>query len=212
MHRLSRFITLEGIDGCGKTTQKTLLAERLRKVGVDVVETREPGGTELAEKIRSLILANEMDPAAETLLFFAARAEHVERRIKPALASGRWVVSDRFADATYAYQTGAKGFSKERTEAIEQAALMGFAPDLTILLDISPKKAAARRIERLKASGQDAVVDDKFERESEEFFAAVRDAYLERARVHASRILVVDAEGSAEHIAEEIWKKVKEWL
>lgn len=212
MQRLSRFITLEGIDGCGKTTQKTLLCERLKCAGVEVVETREPGGTELAEKIRSLILSNEMDPAAETLLFFAARAEHVERRIKPALQAGRWVVSDRFADATYAYQTGAKGFSKERTEAIENAALMGFEPDLTILLDIAPKAAAQRRIERLKARGESELVDDRFEKESEEFFCAVRGAYLERARMHPERFFIVDAQRSSDAIADEIWKRVEPWL
>lgn len=212
MQRLSRFITLEGIDGCGKTTQKTLLCARLRSRGIEVVETREPGGTELAEKIRSLILSNEMDPAAETLLFFAARAEHVERKIKPALAAGSWVVSDRFADATYAYQTGAKGFSKERTEAIEKASLMGFEPDLTILLDLSPKTAAARRMQRLKESGECELVDDKFEKESEEFFSSVRRAYLERARMHPERFIVVQAEGDAEAIADEVWRRVVQWL
>ena len=141
---LGRFITIEGIDGAGKSTQTESLLKHLADQGVSVLHTREPGGTPLAEKIRAMLLADEMAPDAETLLFFAARADHVRRVIRPTLESGRWVLSDRFTDATYAYQVGGKGFSGEKVEALENWTLGGFAPDLTLLFDIAPAVAAAR--------------------------------------------------------------------
>ena len=164
---LGRFITIEGIDGAGKSTQTESLLKHLADQGVSVLHTREPGGTPLAEKIRAMLLADDMAPDAETLLFFAARADHVRRVIRPTLESGRWVLSDRFTDATYAYQVGGKGFSGEKVEALENWTLGGFAPDLTLLFDIAPVVAAARL--RARAGDQ-----DRFERMGEAFFTRVR--------------------------------------
>ena len=153
------FITFEGIDGAGKSTQIERLAKRLEEQGESVLVTREPGGTPVGEKIRGLLLADDMTPKTETLLFFAARAEHAETKILPALASDTWVLSDRFTDATYAYQVGGKGFSGSEVEALETWTLGAFRPDGTVLFDLSPEAAAARRAAR---SGG----DDRFERES----------------------------------------------
>ena len=144
-----RFISFEGIDGAGKTTQIDGLERLIRAAGHEVVRTREPGGTPLGEKIRGLLLTDEMTPRTETLLFFAARCEHAEKVIKPALERGAWVLSDRFTDATYAYQTGGKGMKGEDVEALEAWTLAGFAPDVTVL------RAAARSV-RAKATGSNA--------------------------------------------------------
>ena len=153
---LGRFITIEGIDGAGKSTQTESLLKHLADQGVSVLHTREPGGTPLAEKIRAMLLADDMAPDAATLLFFAARADHVRRVIRPTLESGRWVLSDRFTDATYAYQVGGKGFPGEKVEALEKWTLGGFAPDLTLLFDIAPAVAAARL--RARAGDQDHIL------------------------------------------------------
>lgn len=195
------FITFEGIDGSGKSTQIQRLAKRLEEFGIKPLVTREPGGTHLGEKIRELLLSENMIPRAETLLFFAARAEHVETKIRPALESGTWVLSDRFTDATYAYQVGGKGFSGEEVEALETWTLGTFRPDGTVLFDLSPEAAAARRAAR---SGG----DDRFERESAEFFARVREAYLDRAKRLPERFLIVNAE----HSVDEIEREIAEWV
>lgn len=191
------FITFEGIDGAGKSTQIERLAKRLEEQGASVLVTREPGGTPVGEKIRGLLLADDMTPRTETLLFFAARAEHAETKILPALASDTWVLSDRFTDATYAYQVGGKGFSGSEVESLETWTLGAFRPDGTVLFDLSPEVAAARRAVR---SGG----DDRFERESAEFFARVREAYLDRAQRNPERFLIVNAESSADEIEREI--------
>lgn len=200
-----RFITIEGIDGAGKSTQTANLLKFLKDKGIDVVHTREPGGTPPGEKIREMLLSDEMGATAETLLFFAARAEHVEKVIQPALDAGRWVVSDRFTDATYAYQAGGKGFSGEKIEALEHWALGNFEPDLTILFDIAPEKAA----ERLRARAGN---EDRFERMGVDFFTRVRNAYLLRARNSPSRFLIVDAEQSPDEVARRIAQGVAQWL
>ena len=200
-----RFITIEGIDGAGKSTQTTKLLAYLAENGIDVLHTREPGGTPLAEKIRGLLLADEMAPDAETLLFFAARADHVRRVIRPALDADRWVLSDRFTDATYAYQVGGKGISGEKVEELEKWTLGDFQPDLTLLFDISPAVAAARL--RARAGDQ-----DRFERMGEDFFTRVRNAYLERAQANPGRFLVIDADRPAEEIAADIQKRISAWL
>lgn len=197
------FITFEGIDGAGKSTQIERLARRLEEHGESVLVTREPGGTPLGEKIRGLLLAEDMMPRTETLLFFAGRAEHAETKIRPALASGTWVLSDRFTDATYAYQVGGKGFSGEEVESLENWTLGTFRPDGTVLFDLSPEVAAARRAAR---SGG----DDRFERESTEFFSRVREAYLDRAVRNPERFLIVNAESSADEIEREIAEWVEE--
>ncbi|KAB7651764.1 dTMP kinase [Sutterella faecalis] len=200
-----RFITIEGIDGAGKSTQTANLLKFLKDKGIDVVHTREPGGTPPGEKIREMLLSDEMGATAETLLFFAARAEHVEKVIQPALDAGRWVVSDRFTDATYAYQAGGKGFSGEKIEALEHWTLGNFEPDLTILFDIAPEKAA----ERLRARAGN---EDRFERMGVDFFTRVRNAYLLRARNSPSRFLIVDAEQSPDEVARRIAQGVAQWL
>ena len=200
-----RFITIEGIDGAGKSTQTANLLKFLKDKGIDVVHTREPGGTPPGEKIREMLLSDEMGATAETLLFFAARAEHVEKVIQPALDAGRWVVSDRFTDATYAYQAGGKGFSGEKIEALEHWTLGNFEPDLTILFDIAPEKAA----ERLRARAGN---EDRFERMGVDFFIRVRNAYLLRARHSPSRFLIVDAEQSPDEVARRIAQGVAQWL
>lgn len=200
-----RFITIEGIDGAGKSTQTANLLKFLKDKGIDVVHTREPGGTPPGEKIREMLLSDEMGATAETLLFFAARAEHVEKVIQPALDAGRWVVSDRFTDATYAYQAGGKGFSGEKIEALEHWTLGNFEPDFTILFDIAPEKAA----ERLRARAGN---EDRFERMGVDFFTRVRNAYLLRARNSPSRFLIVDAEQSPDEVARRIAQGVAQWL
>lgn len=200
-----RFISFEGIDGAGKTTQIDGLDRLITASGREVVRTREPGGTSLGEKIRGLLLADEMTPRTETLLFFAARCEHAEKVIKPALERGAWVLSDRFTDATYAYQTGGKGMKGEEVEALEDWTLSGFAPDVTVLFDLSPEVAARRRSIR-------AGEGDRFERESADFFTCVRNAYLDRARRDPGRFIIVNAEEPPEVIAAKLEKEFQKWL
>ena len=200
-----RFITFEGIDGAGMTTQIDALERLIRSKGIEVVRTREPGGTPAGEKIRAMLLSDDMTVRTETLLFFAARAEHVETLIRPALERGAWVLSDRFTDATYAYQTGGKGMDGRDVEALEAWTLGGFAPDRTVLFDISPETAARRRAVR-------AGEGDRFERESTAFFTRVRNAYLDRAARDPKRFLTVDASDTPEHIEARIREEFLTWL
>ena len=188
---LGRFITIEGIDGAGKSTQTESLLKHLADQGVSVLHTREPGGTPLAEKIRAMLLADDMAPDAETLLFFAARADHVRRVIRPTLESGRWVLSDRFTD--------------EKVEALEKWTLGGFAPDLTLLFDIAPAVAAARL--RARAGDQ-----DRFERMGEAFFTRVREAYLARAAAAPERFLIINADRPAKDVSADIFARISSWL
>ena len=197
-----RFITFEGIDGAGKSTQIAALVAGLRARGLEVVETREPGGTPLAEKIRELVLHDAMHLETEAMLMFAARREHLATKIEPALAAGQWVVSDRFTDATFAYQVGGRGLDAAKFEALERWVHPNRQPDLTILFDIDPAVAAAR-IAATRAQG------DRFEREQGEFFTRVRNAYLERAHRFAERFLVLDATESPEAIAAHIAKTIE---
>lgn len=182
-----RFITFEGIDGAGKSTQIAALVALLRERGVDVDQTREPGGTALGERLRELLLHEPMHLETEAMLMFAARREHLAARIMPALAAGRWVVSDRFSDATYAYQVGGRGLAESRFEALEAWVHPGFQPDLTLVFDLAPEVAAAR----VAATGN---APDRFEREQRAFFERVRDAYLVRARKDPQRIRVIAAD------------------
>lgn len=180
-----KFITLEGVDGAGKSTHLDFLAEKIRARGVELIVTREPGGTVLGEKLRYLLLNEAMQPDTELLLMYAARAEHVTTLIKPALARGAWVLSDRFHDASFAYQCGGRGIDANRLLALEHWALGGFKPDLTLLFDVAPKIAAKRRAQARAA--------DRFEQEQADFFNRVREAYLVRARTEPERIRVVDS-------------------
>lgn len=199
-----RFITFEGIDGAGKTTQIDALEAWLVSTGREVVRTREPGGTPLGEKIRAMLLNDDMDVTAETLLFFASRAEHIARVIVPALARGAWVLSDRFTDATYAYQVGGKGFAPAKVEALEALVQGSLQPFRTILFDIAPEEAA-RRLAKARAA-------DRFERESCDFFTRVREAYLHRAERSPERFVILDAAQSPQAITEELLAKARQWI
>jgi dTMP kinase len=181
-----KFITLEGIDGAGKSTHLIWLAERIRARGVEVITTREPGGTPLGEKLREILLREKMHGDTEALLMFAARAEHVQQIIRPALARGAWVISDRFTDATFAYQCGGRGVDEKRIVILEAWVQQGLQPDLTLLFD-APLDVAR---ERLKRSTGDP---DKFEREREAFFERVRSVYLERAAKEPRRVKVINS-------------------
>lgn len=183
-----KFITLEGIEGVGKSTNLGFLEERLRAAGLEVVVTREPGGTALAEKIRALLIDHRNPPASqdtELLLMFAARAEHLAGKIRPALEAGQWVLCDRFTDATYAYQGAGRGIAVEHIQALEAWLQQGLKPDLTILLDADPTLGMQR-------AGRRGGLD-RFEREEQAFFARVRAGYLEIARREPERVRSIDA-------------------
>jgi dTMP kinase len=192
-----RFVTLEGVDGAGKSTHMAWIAERLRMPGRKVLVTREPGGTPLAERLRALVLNEPMDPLAETMLLFAARADHVQREIGPALEEGTWVLCDRFTDATFAYQGGGKGVASELIAHLAQVSHNGLMPDLTLMFDC-PYEVARARLDRADKA------PDRFERESREFFERVRQAYLGLARADPERIRVIDASGALEDIKKRI--------
>lgn len=182
------FITLEGPEGAGKSTNRDYLAERLRAAGCDVLLTREPGGTPLAERIRALLLEPSDEPMAadtELLLVFAARAQHLARVIRPALAAGRVVLCDRFTDATYAYQGGGRGLAQERIAALEQFVQGELRPDLTLVFDLPVEVGLARAAARGRL--------DRFEQEARSFFEAVRQTYLARARLAPQRYRLLDA-------------------
>ena len=171
-----RFLTFEGLDGAGKTTQVRAVAEALDDLGIDVEMTREPGGTRLGERLRGLLLGDEpLTPDVELLLLFAARADHVETRIRPALERGAWVLCDRFTDASYAYQGGGRGIPAERISRLESWVQGELRPDLTIFLDL-PVETSLARI----SGGLFQETRDRFEREQLEFFERVREAYLAR--------------------------------
>ena len=188
-----KFITFEGIDGAGKSSHVEWLAELLRQKGMAVHVTREPGGTELGEKLRELLLHMSMDLETETLLMFAARREHLARLIEPALARGEWVICDRFSDATYAYQGGGRGLERHKLQQLEQWVHGQLQPDLTLLFDL-PLDVARERIALASR------VLDRFEQERADFHERVRQAYLERWHASPGRIRVIDAQGSIETI------------
>ena len=185
----ARFITLEGVDGAGKSTHVAFLAERLRAAGHRVVTTREPGGTSLGETLRDLVLATPMSHDTETLLMFAARSEHLARVIRPALARGDWVLCDRYTDATWAYQGGGHGVDRGLIGALERHVHDDCRPDLTILFDVPPT-VSRERLARAERAGRTL---DKFEREAQAYFDRVRDAYLELASAEPARFQVIDA-------------------
>ncbi len=200
MNQRGQFITIEGIEGVGKTTSLELIGGLLDDAGIPFIKTREPGGTAVAESIRSILVEHGdevIDPISELLLVFAARVQHVRELIAPALKMGTWVVCDRFTDSTYAYQGGGRGLDKVLIEQIEQLTLAGFQPDLTLLLDLDPGTGLERAAARSEK--------DRFEIEGLEFFSRVRAAYLERAR-HCDRIQVIDAGASVDAVGASISK------
>lgn len=188
-----KFITLEGVDGAGKSTHLDWIAERIRSSGRTVAVTREPGGTPLGEALRELLLVQPMNLETETLLMFAARREHLDRVILPALAAGTWVLSDRFTDATFAYQGGGRGLDLAKIERLETWVHPDLQPDLTLFFDLSVDEAKRRRLAASAAP-------DRFEREDLDFFTRVRAVYLARAARYPQRIRLIDANRSVADI------------
>jgi dTMP kinase len=208
MRERGRFITFEGIDGSGKTTQLRLLAERLRTEGRDVFETAEPGGTEVGRQIRRVLLdsANQdLSPTTELLLYFASRAQNVEQSILPALAAGKIVLSDRFTDSTLAYQGYARGLGAEIVLTLDRIACKGLVPDLTLLIDLDLDLGIVRTRTR-NAAG--ATIETRLDEESADFHRKVREAYLTIARQHADRFRIIDGRGDPEDVAVKVWKEV----
>ena len=194
-----RFITMEGGEGAGKSTMMERVSDWLERSGQRVVSTREPGGTVLAEKLRDILLDRNnllLSGKAELLLMFAARAQHLDERIRPALARGDWVLCDRFTDATWAYQGGGRGLPREDIEALETLVHGDLQPDLTLLLDLPVEQGMLRASNRSRA--------DRFEQESMDFFKRVRKAYLERAATAPGRFAVIDASKGQE----EVWAQI----
>lgn len=194
---MSRFITFEGIDGAGKSTHIDALADKLRRAGRDVVMTREPGGTALAETLRELVLHSSMDALTEALLVFAARRDHIQQVISPALARGATVLCDRFTDATFAYQGAGRGFDAGVLVALETWVQEGLQPDLTFWFDLPAEVAAERRAA--------ARSPDRFERLDEQFFSRVRGGYEARCRQSPERFARIDASRARE----EVWSQVE---
>jgi len=192
-----KFITLEGVDGAGKSSHIEFIADAVRTKAPHVIVTREPGGTDLAERLRQVILAEPLTPILETLLIFAARTDHVARVIRPALESGQWVVCDRFIDATIAYQAAGKAVPRDLIARLSDAAHPGLMPNRTLVFDCPYEVAAAR----LAKAGREL---DRFEREERAFFERVRSAYLDIAKAEAPRIRVIDASRSAGEVREQI--------
>jgi dTMP kinase len=185
-----KFISFEGIDGAGKSTHISFVAELLAARGKAVVSSREPGGTELGEKLRDVLLHQKMHLETEALLMFASRREHIAQVIAPALERGEWVISDRFTDATFAYQGGGRGLDRAKLEALENWVHPALQPDLTLLFDV-PLEVARARLDATRTL-------DKFEQEQANFFAACREEYLRRAAQFPERIIVIDSTQSIE--------------
>lgn len=191
-----RFITFEGIDGAGKTTHIDALEKAWLQQGRDVVRTREPGGTPLAEKLRELVLHDSMDPLTEALLVFSARRDHIQQVIRPALARGAWVLCDRFTDATFAYQGAGRGFEQAVLAQLETWVQEGLQPELTLLFDLPPAVAAGR----LQAARQ----PDRFEALDEAFFTRVRNGYLARQAEQPQRFAIIRADARPQEVAEQV--------
>lgn len=195
------FISIEGTEGAGKSTALTFIRSYLTDAGVEVVWTREPGGTPLAEEIRKVLLhpasQERMLPETELLLMFAARAQHIETVIKPALAAGKWVVSDRFVDASYAYQRGGRGVDEHHIAMLDKWIVGNCYPDMTLLLDVAPEIGFERTAKR--GTGRDRIEQEKID-----FFTRVRETYLERAGSDAKRIKVIDASRPLAEVEQQI--------
>jgi dTMP kinase len=203
MTERGRFITFEGIDGSGKSTHIDAVAEALRARGVTTRLTREPGGTPVGESLRELVINQAMTREAETMLMFAARAEHLARVIRPALTAGEWILCDRFTDATYAYQAGGRGVDELRIAELEQWVHPDLQPDLTILFDVAPEVAAKRLVQARSA--------DRFEAEPIAFFGAVRAMYLKRAAANPARFVIVDGEQAPDAVREQLDHLMRQW-
>ena len=204
-----KFITFEGGEGCGKSTQIKRLKEALEKDGVEVVLTREPGGTWLSEEIRHLIKDQTTDAPcdrSELLLFLAARAQLVRNVIRPALEAGKWVLSDRFSDSTLAYQGYGRGLPLDDLRQMNEFACEGLEPDLTLLMDVSPEVSRTRMRKRETAT---ATTADRIEKAGDEFHARLRDGFAELARAEPDRIVTIDANGTPDEVWELVWKSMR---
>ena len=207
MTNRGRFITVEGVEGAGKSSNLEFIKHLLENAGKEVLYTREPGGTPLGEEVRSLLLGHKhtgMADDTELLLMFAARAEHLEQKIKPALEAGIWVLCDRFTDASYAYQGGGRGIDKQRIRSLEQWTHGDLRPDLTLLLDLSVEIGLERAGKRS--------APDRFEKEEMQFFEAVRQAYLQIAWDEADRVKVVDASNPLYEVQARIAEVIQEFI
>ncbi|NQU61182.1 MAG: dTMP kinase [Rhodospirillales bacterium] len=201
---LGNFITLEGGEGAGKTTQIKLLADGLKTAGIDTVTTREPGGAPAAEVIRSLLVEGDVErwqPMTEALLNYAARLEHVRETIEPALTDGRWVISDRFSDSTVAYQGFGHDLGRAKIERLHELVLGSFEPDLTFVLDLPVDEGLARAENR---DGEKGAKEDRYERMSQDFHQRLRDGFLDIARRNPERCAVIDATQSPDDVQKEI--------
>lgn len=206
-----KFITLEGGEGAGKSTQAELLAERLRQAGHKVLLTREPGGSEQAEEIREFLLsgrARKFGSFGEALLFCAARDDHLEKTIRPALAEGTWVVCDRFSDSTHAYQGAAGGVKPAALSALERIVVADTQPDLTIILDLPPEEG----LRRATASNAETTGLDRFESMDLGFHKALRRRFIEIAQAEPHRCVILDAKQPVSAVAEDVWEAVVERL
>ena len=197
-----KVLTLEGVDGAGKSSHIEFIADAVRTRGAHVIVTREPGGTDLAEKLRHAVLEESMAPSVETLLVFAARADHVAKVIQPALKAGHYVICDRFTDATFAYQGGGHGVSRDLIGQLAQVAHPGLKPHRTLVFDC-PYEIASQRMSR---SGRKL---DRFEREDRAFFERVRNTYLELAKAEPRRVTVIDASRDAAGVREQLKKALE---
>jgi len=193
---MSKFITFEGVDGAGKSTHLAWFADTLRQRGVDVVVTREPGGTPLGEQLREMLLNQSMSIGTEAMLMFAARLEHVEQVIRPALLAGKWVISDRFSDASFAYQGGGRGMDWEKLKQLEQWVHPDLQPDLTLFFDV-PVEVARQRL------ANNATLD-RFEQEQSDFFERVRTGYHKRVQENPRRYAVIDAAQPLEKVTQQL--------
>ena len=189
---MSKFITFEGVDGAGKSTHLAWFADALRQRGLDALVTREPGGTPLGEQLREMLLNQPMNIGTEALLMFAARLEHIEQVIRPALNSGKWVISDRFSDASFAYQGGGRGLDWGKLSQLEQWVHPDLQPDLTLFFDV-PVEMARQRLRSPDNTRPDNIPLDRFEQEQAEFFERVRAGYHRRVQQNPQRYIVIDA-------------------
>ena len=196
---MSKFVTFEGVDGAGKSTHLAWFADVLRQRGLDVVVTREPGGTPLGEQLREILLNQSMSIGTEALLMFAARLEHIEQVIKPALRAGKWVISDRFSDASFAYQGGGRGLGWEKLSQLEQWVHPDLQPDLTLFFDV-PVEVARQRLRAPDNTRPNNVSLDRFEQEQDDFFERVRAGYHRRVQEHPQRYIVIDAAQTLEKV------------
>lgn len=204
-----KFISIEGIEGAGKSTVLLFIRDHLVKAKKEVALTREPGGTDIAEAIRKILLytpsVEAMDAQTELLLMFASRAEHIAHRIRPALQAGQWVVSDRYVDASYAYQGGGRGMAVKHIATLDQMIVGDCYPQLTLLLDVPPEIGMKRAEKRISQK-------DRIEQEHIDFFSRVRDAYLERAKQDPARIKTIDASQELPHVQQQIREALEAFL